>query len=215
MDITYLGHSSFRIKTRTHTIVTDPYDSSVGFKFPKQEADLVTISHSHGDHNNLEGVVGYKRVFDAPGEYEVGGVSFFGIDSYHDAKKGEERGKNTIFVIETEGVTIVHLGDLGHMLTESQIDEIGTVDILMIPVGGEYTIDSKTAVDVIQAIEPKIVIPMHFKTDAHDAKVFEKLEPVENFVTTSGLKSETLPKLSYKPGDLPEEEQRLYILSSK
>ncbi|MEK7525990.1 MAG: MBL fold metallo-hydrolase [Patescibacteria group bacterium] len=215
MDITYLGHSSFRIKTKTHTIVTDPFDSSVGPKFPKTDADLVTISHHHGDHDNLADVIGYKKVFDAPGEYEVGGVSFFGIDSYHDNKKGEERGRNTIFVIETEGVTIVHLGDLGHSLTESQIDEIGAVDILMVPVGGEYTIDSKTAFDVVAAIEPKIIIPMHYKTDAHNPATFEKLEPVENFVTASGLKSETLPKLSYKVGDLPEEEQRLYILSSK
>ncbi len=215
MDITYLGHSAFRIKTKNHTIVTDPYNSSIGLKFPKTEADLVTVSHDHFDHNDLSGLKDYKKVFNSPGEYEIGGVSVFGIPSFHDNKKGEERGKNTIFVIETEGVTICHLGDLGHLLAEDQIDEIGDVDILLVPVGGTYTISAKEAVDVVQAIDPKIIIPMHYKLPGHDQEKFGQLETVDAFVSALGVKSETLPKLSYKPGDLLEEEQRVYILEVK
>jgi len=186
MDITYLGHSAFRIKTKNHTIVTDPYNSSIGLKFPKTEADLVTVSHDHFDHNDLSGLKDYKKVFNSPGEYEIGGVSVFGIPSFHDNKKGEERGKNTIFVIETEGVTICHLGDLGHLLAEDQIDEIGDVDILLVPVGGTYTISAKEAVDVVQAIDPKIIIPMHYKLPGLKVDI----ESCDKFIKEMGNKKE-------------------------
>ena len=216
MDITYLGHSSFRIKGKANTIICDPFDSSVGLKYAKQEADIVTVSHDHGDHNNLDGVKDYKKVVSSPGEYEINGTSFFGIPSYHDDKKGAERGKNTIFVINIDGINICHLGDLGQKsLTESQLTAIGNVDILLIPVGGTYTISADEAVSIMQSIEPKIVIPMHYKTPQHEEKTYGTLDTFEKFVSESGLKSETLPKLSYKPGDLPEEEQRLYILEIK
>ncbi|MBX4205846.1 MBL fold metallo-hydrolase [Candidatus Microgenomates bacterium] len=215
MDILYLGHSSFRIKGRTQTLVTDPFNSSIGIKFPKIEADVVTLSHDHDDHNNVAAVSGIKKVFSRPGEYEVNGVSIFGIASYHDDKKGEERGENVIYLYEMDGIKIAHLGDLGHTLTESQIDQLGTVDILMIPVGGVYTIGPTEAVSVVQAIEPKIIIPMHYKTNDLNQETFGKLEPVETFVSALGVKSETLPKLSYKLGDLPEGEQRVYILETK
>ena len=134
MDITYLGHSSFRIKTKTATIITDPFDPQmVGLKYSGVEGDIVTISHAHNDHNAEAKVSGVKKVFDGPGEYEVMGVSIIGYPSFHDGKGGSERGKNIIFVFEAEGLRIAHLGDLGHQLSDDLINEMGSIDILMIP----------------------------------------------------------------------------------
>ena len=215
MDIIYLGHSSFKLKGRTATVVCDPYDKYVGFKFPATEADIVTISHHHDDHDKAELVSGVKKVVDGPGEYEIMGVSILGFSAYHDDRKGEERGVNTIYVIEMDGLRLCHLGDLGHSLSEQQLEQIGTVDILFIPVGGVYTIDAKTAVEVASAIDPKIIIPMHYNLAGLDQAKFAGLSGVNDFVNQMGVKSETLPKLTYKPGDLPEEEQRVYILEVK
>lgn len=216
MDINYLGHSAFKIKGKTVSVVTDPFDSDmIGMKLPKTEADIVTISHNHGDHNNAEVITGVKRIIDAPGEYEINGTSFIGIDSYHDDKKGTERGKNTIFVIEMDGLRICHLGDLGHTLNESTIAEIGDIDVLMVPVGGVYTIDAKGAVDAINAIEPKVIIPMHFKTEDHKGETFDSMSTVEDFLKEIGLRVERLPKLSVKAGELSSEDQHIVVLSQK
>lgn len=216
MEITYLGHSSFKLKGKTSTVICDPYSNLIGLKFPKLEADIVTVSHDHADHNNTAEISGVKKVVSMPGEYEIGGVSIFGISSFHDDKKGEERGKNTIFVINIDGVNVCHLGDLGQKtLTESQLSAIGNVDVLLIPTGGTYTIDSEEAAAIVSAIEPQVIIPMHYKQDGLDEKMFSMLEPAEKFVNATGLKSETLPKLAYKPGDLLEGEQKIYILTVK
>lgn len=199
MDITYLGHSSFKIKGKTATVVTDPFDESVvGLKYPTTEADIVTTSHDHDDHGKVSKVSNYKKAFTGPGEYEVMGISFIGISSYHDNKKGDERGKNTIFVIEVDGVRICHLGDLGHKLTEGQLKKIGDIDVLLIPVGGEYTIDSKLAVVVMQQIEASFIIPMHYQVEGLKASTFKKLEPVENFLKASGMVVEKTNKLTVK-----------------
>lgn len=206
MDITYLGHSSFKIKGKTATVVTDPFDeSAVGLKYPAVEADIVTTSHDHDDHGKIKLVKNYKKAFTGPGEYEVMGISFIGIPSFHDEKKslpagrqGEKRGKNTIFVIEVDGVRICHLGDLGHKLTEGQLKKIGDIDVLMIPVGGEYTIDSKLAVIVMQQIEASYIIPMHYQVEGLKSSTFKKLEPVENFLKASGMVVEKTDKLVVK-----------------
>lgn len=205
MDITYLGHSSFKIKGKTAVVVTDPFDpNAVGLKFPKIEADIVTSSHDHDDHRKLSLVDNYKKAFIGPGEYEVMGVSFigipslFGIPSFHDTKNGEERGKNTIFVIEVDGIRICHLGDLGHKLSEGQLKKIGDIDVLLIPVGGEYTIDSKLAVVVMQQIEATYVIPMHYQVEGLKPSTFKKLQPVETFLKESGMTVEKLNKLTIK-----------------
>lgn len=209
MDITYLGHSSFKIKTKTATVVTDPY-------LGKSEADIVTISHEHSDHNNLEKVSGYKKVLNGAGEYEVMGVSVLGFNTYHDDKKGEERGKNVIYVIEAEGLRIAHLGDLGHELSTELVDDMGSIDILMLPVGGVYTIDAKQAASVVSKIEPYYVIPMHYKNSKLKSDVVEKLSPVEDFVKELGAPSETLPKLSIKKVDITEDQNtRVVVLESK
>src|SRR5579859_3239225 len=139
MEITYLGHSSFKIKGKSTSVVTDPFDSEMlGMKFTKIDGDIVLISHHHRDHDKIENVTNVKKVIDGPGEYEVAGVSVIGIKTYHDDKKGAERGKNTIYVIEIEGLRFLHLGDLGHKLEDFELKEIGTIDILMIPVGGTF-----------------------------------------------------------------------------
>lgn len=188
MDITYIGHSSFKIKGKNVTVITDPYQTAeTGLKFPKHSAsDIVTVSHAHKDHNATEQIEGEPYIIAGPGEYEVKGVGIVGLPTYHDAEKGQQRGRNTIYRIEVDGVAIVHLGDLGHELSNSDIDHLGTVDILLIPVGGIYTIDAKTAQLIINEIEPGIVIPMHYKTEVHDKKLFEEVLPLEEFLKIMG-----------------------------
>ena len=216
MDISYLGHSAFKIKGKTATIITDPFDSGmVGLKFPKSDADIVTVSHNHDDHSQTSLVTGVKRVIEGPGEYEIGGVSFIGIPSFHDNKKGDERGKNTIFVIEIDGLRLCHLGDLGHALNESQLSEIGDIDILFVPVGGQFTIGPKEAVEVANSIEPKVIIPMHYLTDSMNQEAFGALSKVDEFLTEMGLKVERLPRFSIKAGELSSEDVYIVVLETK
>lgn len=193
MDITYLGHSSFKLRGKNATVVTDPYESKVGFAMPSVSADLVTVSHDHFDHNAISFVSGTSRrdkpyVVTAPGEYEVGGVGVFGWATYHDNKQGEERGKNTVYSIHIDGVRVVHLGDLGHTLDDTVIEGLGTVDVLLVPVGGVYTIDAEEAKKVIEQLEPAYVIPMHYRTDKHNDS-FAKVAPLQDFLTLMGKES--------------------------
>lgn len=215
MEISYLGHSSFRIKTKEAVVVTDPFDpKKVGLKYSGVTADIVTISHDHFDHNAKDLVGDTKKVFDGPGEYELLGVSIIGIPTYHDEKKGDERGKNTIFIFEFEDLRVAHLGDLGHSLDEKTIEAIGEIDVLMLPVGGEYTIGPNEALEVLRAIEPNITIPMHYQVPSLDPGAFSKLKPVEEFLKLTGLSVETLPKLSMKSGEMGEE-QKVILLNTK
>lgn len=220
MDITYLGHSSFKIsvaspsgvKTKT-VIVTDPFDPSmVGLKYAGVEADIVTISHEHGDHNRADLVGGVKRVVKGPGEYEIAGVSIIGIPSFHDNNSGAERGKNTIYVFEADGLRLAHLGDLGHTLSEKEVSEIGDIDILMIPTGGEFTIGPKEAVGVVQAIEPFYVLPMHYLLPGLAPETFSKLSPVDAFLSEAGMTTERLPKFSIRKEDIQEDQATKIIV---
>ncbi len=216
MDITFLGHSAFKIKGKNATVVTDPYDSkALGIKFPKTSADIITVSHDHYDHNSVDQISDVRRVIKGPGEYEILGVSMIGYASFHDDKEGAERGKNTIFVYEMDNMRIAHLGDLGHTLSDKIVEEIGTIDILMIPVGGFYTIDTEKALEVFRAIEPSIVIPMHFKEAGINPETSEKLGTEEEFIKQSGLTLEKMDKLTLKKIDIPEEGQRLIVLERK
>lgn len=215
MDITYLGHSSFKIRTKTATIITDPFDPQmVGLKFPPQEADIVTISHDHGDHNFLEKISGVKKVVAGPGEYEISGISIIGFPSFHDTKSGAERGKNTIYVYEADGLRLAHLGDLGHTLSDELVSQMGTIDILMIPVGGAFTIDPKQASEVEGKIDPYFVLPMHYKVPGINEQTFGKLEPVEVFLKEVGLSVESLPKFSIKKEDIIEDQSTKAIVLS-
>lgn len=211
MEITYLGHSSFKIKTKTATVVTDPYSSTVGFKFPKTEADIVTISHDHEDHNQADLVAATSKVINGPGEYEVKGVSFLGFSSYHDNEKGETRGKNTIYVIEADGLRIAHLGDLGHELSSDLVDSLGAIDILMVPTGGDFTIGPKEASEVVSKIDPYFIIPMHYQV-AGLSSTFSKLEGVETFLKEVGVPSETLPKFTIKKDEIMEDQNTKVIV---
>lgn len=205
MEIVHLGHSSFKLKGKTATVVCDPFDSEmVGIKFPKVEAQIVTISHSHNDHNKVTNVEGNPFVISGPGEYEVVDVFIKGIQTFHDSNNGQERGTNIVYNIELDKIHIAHLGDLGHSLSDSQLDELGDVDILLIPIGGIYTIDPQLATNVIAKIEPRIVIPMHYKEERL-AKTFSQLNTVDDFLKQMGKEKKLLPKLSITKDKLPKE----------
>lgn len=215
MDITFLGHSSFRIKGRTASLITDPFDPEmVGLKYSPAEADIVTVSHEHKDHNQVSLVKGVKKVVAGVGEYEIMGVSIIGLPSFHDDKKGALRGKNTIYIIETDGFRVAHLGDIGCELSEGEVEAIGDIDILILPVGGEYTVGPSGAAAIVRAIEPTLVIPMHYQMPGLRPETFAKLLPLEPFLKEVGVTSETLPKLVVKKEELGEE-QKVIILEKK
>jgi L-ascorbate metabolism protein UlaG (beta-lactamase superfamily) len=213
MDIYWLGHASFLFKGKTAKVVTDPFDPEMlGLKYPLQEADIVTISHQHGDHNALDRVKNLSGeqplVISGPGEYESKGISIFGVASYHDEEKGQKRGKNTIYVFDIDGVKICHLGDLGHKLDESQLKEIANIDVLLVPVGGFYTIDAPQAAEVVAQTEPLIVIPMHYKSPEMKAPDFDQVAGVEPFLKTMGVETtEPQSKVTVVKDGLPEQTQ--------
>lgn len=207
MEIRFLGHSCFQIKGRKAIVVTDPYDASCGLKLPKVSADIVTVSHRHADHNNVAAVSGTARrkkpfVVAGPGEYEIAGVSIFGLPSFHDDVKGKKRGKNTLYILEMDNLRLGHLGDLGELLNDKQIEAMNGLDLLFIPVGGVYTINAHQAVEVVTKIQPKIVIPMHYKVP----KLNLNLAPVDDFLKASGVEGfKPVDKLVISYDKLPEE----------
>lgn len=203
MDIKYIAHSTFQIKTKSATIVTDPFANSIGIKLPKLAADIVTLSHSHADHSNSDAIELNPVVLDWPGEYEIKNTAVIGISTFHDASSGSERGPNVAFKIVSEGIQLLHLGDLGHKLSDAQIAQIGTVDVLLIPVGGVYTIDPALAAQVTKQIEPSIVIPMHFADPKLDQKTFGELHSDSEFMKLMGYPDVvSIPKLSIKSEDI-------------
>ena len=221
MNIIWHGQSCFQIlasrnKNGQISIVIDPFSEEIGLRLPKLEADVILVTHNHYDHNNVKAVLAPPSasqpfLISGPGEYEVKGVYIKGIHSWHDEQQGKERGENTIYTIETEDLKLCHLGDLGqNELTEEQLEKIGEVDILMIPMGGTYTISAKEAPKIMAQIEPKITIPMHYALP----KLKIKLDPLDKFLKTFGIKNlEPMKKLSIKKKDLPPEEAKIIILS--
>lgn len=218
MDIYWGGQAFFKLKGKKVTVCIDPFEPDfTSLKLPKDlSADVCLSTHEHKDHNNT-GIIktsagGKLMVFKNPGEYEVAGVVITGIPSFHDNSGGSERGKNTIFHLMLDGLNITHLGDLGQSkLTEEQLAQIGEVDILLIPVGGIYTIDSKMAVNIVSQLEPKIIIPMHY---AVEGLKFE-LAGVEPFLKEMGAEGVIAqPKLSITKEKLPEEPQVVVLSKS-
>jgi L-ascorbate metabolism protein UlaG (beta-lactamase superfamily) len=200
VDITWLGLSCFRIRGNQAIIITDPFPPGLGYTLGKQTADIVTVSHQHPSHSYDQGISGEHRLLRGPGEYEISGVLILGIAAYHDAVKGQSRGKNTLYLMEIDGVAVCHLGDIGHVLSDEQVEEMGNVDILMLPVGGVSTINAAMAAEIIRKLEPKAVLPMHYKTPKTD----RELEPVENFLKEMGLgQVESRPKFSVSKSNLP------------
>ena len=215
MQIIWRGQSCFEIlssqgKNNHVNIVVDPFDEGTGLRVPKLEADILLVSHEHHDHNNVKAVEGDPFLIQGPGEYEIKGVYIQGIDSFHDASLGKEKGQNTIYTIEVEDLRLCHLGDLGQKeLTPEQVEKIGEIDILIIPVGGVYTISAKEAVKIMSQIEPNIVIPMHYQIP----KLKIKLEELDRFLKSMGIKKiEPLPKLSIKKKDISSEEAKIIVL---
>jgi L-ascorbate metabolism protein UlaG (beta-lactamase superfamily) len=200
MEITWLGHSCFKIKGRQATIVTDPYSPDLGYSLGKLNASIVTISHQHPGHSFTADVGGNPRAITGPGEYEISNVLVIGVATFHDKDRGKIRGSNTAYLIEIDEISICHLGDLGHVLTDEQVEELGNVDVLLVPVGGVSTIDSPVAAEIVRQLEPKAVIPMHYKTPA----LSRKLEPVEAFLKEMGANNITpQAKLSLTKSSLP------------
>ena len=203
IDISWLGHSCFVIKGRDATILTDPYDESIGYSLGKQTANIVTCSHPHPGHGFTSGVDGVAKVVRGPGEYEICGVLITGISTFHDTEGGVERGKNTAYLIEMDEVTLCHLGDLGHPLSSGQVEDMSSVEVLLVPVGGVSTIDAATAAEAVRQLQPRIVIPMHFQTKA----LSFKLDPVDSFLKEMGIKADLAAqrRLSITKTSLPDE----------
>ena len=215
--IYWAGQSCFEISvsnSRDHeaNIVIDPFDEETGLKVPNLTADILLVTHNHHDHNNTKAVKGEYFLVNGPGEYEVKGVFVQGIPSFHDTASGKEKGQNTIYTIEAEGMKFCHLGDLGQKeLTDEQIDKIGTVDVLMIPVGGEYTISSAEAIKITSQIEPRIVIPMHYELP----KLKVKLDPVEKFLKAMGKNAGAIvpqDKFLAKESTMPKDGMEIVVL---
>ncbi|OGD97446.1 hypothetical protein A3A49_00530 [Candidatus Curtissbacteria bacterium RIFCSPLOWO2_01_FULL_38_11b] len=207
VDIWWYGQACVRVKGKNASLVFDPYDAVfTGLKPLKLEANIVCVTHAHQDHNYVEAVRGVDGelpfVISGPGEYEKSGVNIVGVASYHDDKNGTERGKNTIYLTTIDEVNIVHLGDLGQKkLTQDQIEQLSLCDVVMIPVGGVYTITYKEAPDIIAVLEPKIVIPIHYRIPG----LKFNLDPVDNFLKAMGKEAKPQAKLSISKERLPEE----------
>lgn len=183
MRIKWFGHACFEIVTGKGTrILTDPFDESVGYKVPDIQTDIVTTSHDHFDHNNTGMVKGGFRHINKPGDYVVSDVRIKGVHTWHDDTGGSKRGPNVVFVYQADGLSVCHLGDLGHELDSEQEKELSDMDLLMIPVGGTYTVNAKTAAEIVGVLKPRVVIPMHYKT-----KVLSfPIDGVEPFLKLSG-----------------------------
>ena len=204
MEISWLGHSCFRLRGREATVVLDPCDKSTGYNISRPTADIVTVSHDHPGHNNVAAVPGEPRVIQGPGEFEVADVLIMGIRTFHDHEKGQKLGKNIAYVFELDDLRVCHLGDLGHIPTPEQVEELSGVDILLAPVGGGNTIGASAAAETVSLLEPKLVIPMHYQTPAAKAE----LEPLERFLKEMGAPGaleERQPKLSVTKSTLPHE----------
>jgi L-ascorbate metabolism protein UlaG (beta-lactamase superfamily) len=213
MEITWYGHACFRLKDRTSTVITDPYDKSLGLPMPRPKADIVTVSHNSPHHNHVEGVKGEFKVINGPGEYEIGGVFITGIRMTPPKgnKNDDAPAQNNIFVIYMEDIAICHLGDLHHIPSQNQVEDLGSVDVLLVPVGGKKALNAAQAAEVISLIEPYIVIPMHYSLPG----LTLKFDPVEKFLKEMGVgKVEAESSLKVTKSSLPEETQ-LVLLEAK
>ena len=204
MEITWLGHSCFRIKGRNATIVTDPYDASLGAALGPLSADIVIASKQGPHHSYTDAAKGARKVLSGPGEYEISGVLITGIRTFQDEEKGVVRGKNTSFVIDMEDLRLCYLGQIGHVPTSDQEATIGTVDVLLVPVGGKDSLNAKQAAETIRLIEPRIVLPMHYKVP----QLKSQLDPLEPFLKEMGLAAQVpQPKLQVTATSLPPQMQ--------
>lgn len=213
MRIKWLGHSCFKITTsKGIRILTDPFDDNVGYPLPQVEADIVTISHPHFDHNFVDCVKGNFEVVSKVGNFYVKDINITGVHTYHDEENGKKRGDNIAYVFDADGIRLCHLGDLGHVLTPAQVEMIGRVDILLIPVGGTFTIDAEKALEIVKLLRPKMVIPMHYKTDVLKFNLDSVEKFTNNFMNVERAKGQVV---EVKKEDLSQDETKVVILNYK
>jgi len=213
MKINHLGHSCFKVRCKDLNILIDPYDNSIGLKMPKVRADIVLVTHHHFDHDNVSVAGKDALIIDGPGEYEAKGVFIYGREAFHDDQEGAALGTVTMYLIEEDKIRLAHLGDLGQKkLTKDQLEFLDNVDILLIPVGGQYTINASEASNIINEIEPRIVIPMHYGFPG--LKSGKKLDPVDNFVKEIGLSPEKMDELKITEKTLSANELKLVLLEN-
>jgi L-ascorbate metabolism protein UlaG (beta-lactamase superfamily) len=208
MDISWYGLSCFRIREGGVTVVCDPYDKAVGRTLPKLKADIVTVSHQRPGHSSVDRVSGTPKVLEGPGEYEVSNIFVTGLTTYHRRDDDSGRERNVIYFLDFGSLTVGHLGDLGEVPSQSQIEELnlGEIDILMVPVGGGSILDPTRAVEVIGMFEPKIVAPMHYRQPELTADWAQELEPVESFLRALGaVAPEAQSNLRISKSSLPQE----------
>jgi L-ascorbate metabolism protein UlaG (beta-lactamase superfamily) len=208
MEITWFGHSCFRLRDRAATVVTDPYGKDIGLLLPRVRADIVTVSHDAEDHNYDRGVKSGYKLLNGPGEYEVTSVFVTGLELRPDRKKKETgQLRNTVFLFEFEDLTVCHLGDLDHVPSQAQVEEtLGQVDVLLIPVGGGESLTAAQASEVVSLLEPRIVVPMHYRIKGLSPDI--KLDPVSKFLKEMGLDNvPTQETLKVSHSALPEETQ--------
>jgi len=204
MEITWFGHSCFRMRERTVSVVTDPYSGEIGLQLPRTRADIVTVSNNSSDHNYIRGVKSGFKLLTGPGEYEIAGVFVTGLELRGGTKKQSlAKPRNTVFLFEFEDVTVCHLGDLDHVLTQAQVEEtLSAVDVLLVPVGAGESLNAAQAAEVVSLLEPRIVIPMHY----HVKGCTLKLDPVNKFLKELGLEQViTHESLKVSHNILPEE----------
>lgn len=216
MEISWYGHSCFALRGKNVALITDPFSPQPEHppgephRLSKLSAPIVTISHNHPGHNYAEVVGGNPRLVRGPGEYEISDVLITGVAAYHDNKRGAEQGRNTIYIIHMDDLVICHLGDLGHVLQEEQLEEVADADILLIPISGQYTLNAAQAAEVISQVEPRIVIPMHYPFSAD-----EPSESLDKFCREMGVQGNSpQPKLVVNRSSLPAEMQ-VVVLSTR
>lgn len=212
MELTWLGHSCFRLRGKDVTLVTDPPSPATGYSLGRLNADIVTISHDHPGHNYVQAVAGKDPyIVRGPGEYEIRNVLITGLQTYHDEERGKRLGRNTVYLFHMDDLLICHLGDLGHVLNAKEQEEVNGCDVLLLPVGGGNALDAKRAVEVVSQVEPQVIVPMHYATPALKAAA-GALEPVEVFLKEMGVEAvEPLPKLNLTRGSLPPEPQVILL----
>jgi L-ascorbate metabolism protein UlaG (beta-lactamase superfamily) len=202
MEITWYGRACFRLKGKEATAITDPCPPATGFVAGKHDVDLLTISHAHPDHSYTRSITA-GLTLTRPGEYEFHDLLVTGVRTYHDGSRGTERGENMIFAVEVDGVHICHLGDLGHLLTEEQVAELGPIDVLLVPVGGTTTVTPAEATEVVSQLSPKLVIPMHFAIDGASGDLMS----ADTFLHEMSVEPIRQPKAIVTPSSLPDETQ--------
>lgn len=212
MTISWYGQSCFKIETREAVLAIDPFAKGIGLTPPRFRADIVLITHAHPDHANAATIPGEPRIISGPGEYETRGIAIRGIPTFHDPHGGRERGPNTVYRIEAEGMTVGHLGDFGEPeLREETAEALGDIDVLLVPVGGTYTMDGKAAAAVVRELGPRLVIPMHY----HLPGLTVKLSTVDEFLKACDAgRAERLEKLSVRKKELSEVETRVVVLNA-